>query len=283
VKTTEVYAIKTATVINYINQLISAKDVPDWEHALGLYVIGRPDPDTHHLENSIVAEKRTGQLRIISVESLLSLAELMNEFDVSHDDILSVIKPSGPTIDPIIDLMARLVAQRQVQSVVVETSEKTSYSTEPSDSGDVETKTGESNYWLTPVKSQEEQTAEEGIKTLVGQEKVYAFGERTPGRTHLKPGDWICFYATGIGVIAHAKVSSKPKRQPHPRVRNSEKYPWVFAITNTNLYVETPVIIDAALRSQLEAFNGRDLTKSWAWFVQTTRQITKQDFDLLTR
>lgn len=283
VKTTEVYAIKTATLVNYIDQLISAQEISDWEHALGLYVLGRPDPDTHHLENSIVAEKRTDQLRIISVESLLSLAELMNEFDVSHDDILSVIKPSGPTIDPIIDLMARLVAQRQVQSAVMETSEKTPYSIEPSDSEDVEAATVESNYWLTPVKSQEEQTAEDCIKTLVGHEKIYAFGERTPGRKHLKPGDWICFYATGNGVIAHAKVSNKPKKKPHPKVRSSEKYPWVFTLANSKLYVENPVIIDAALRGELEAFNGRDLNSSWAWFVQTTREITTHDFELLTR
>ena len=41
----------------------------------------------------------------------------MNEYDVSHDDVLAVLRPSKPTIAPVVDLMARLVAQRQVEEV----------------------------------------------------------------------------------------------------------------------------------------------------------------------
>lgn len=128
---------------------------------------------------------------------------MMNEYDVSHQDILAVIRPSGPTIDPIIDLMARLVAQRQAEVLP----EEEVIPQEPSAESEVV-------YWLTPVKSDEEQTAEEVIQTLVGQEQIYAFGERTPGRKHLKPEDWICFYATGKGVVAHAKVLTRPEKNP---------------------------------------------------------------------
>ncbi|MGZ4894129.1 MAG: hypothetical protein ACXV29_08865 [Halobacteriota archaeon] len=122
-KTTEVYAIKTAALLGYINNLISDKTIPSREEALGLYVIGRPDPELKQLENAIVAERRSDQLRIISVESLLSLAEMMNEYDVTHEDILALIRPSGPTIDPILDLMARLVVppQEPPKGTVIET------------------------------------------------------------------------------------------------------------------------------------------------------------------
>ena len=113
VKTTDIFAIKTAALVGYVDALISEKKIADWDHALGLYVIGRPDAELRQLDNAILAEKRTHQLRIISVESLLSLAELFNEYDVSHEDILAVLRPLGTTVDPIVDLMARLVAQRQ--------------------------------------------------------------------------------------------------------------------------------------------------------------------------
>ena len=53
-----------------------------------------------------------------------------------------------------------------------------------------------------------------GIQTLVRDTSLYAFGERTPGRGKLKPGDWMCFYASGKGVAAHAKVSSAPEKKP---------------------------------------------------------------------
>ncbi|HXF60387.1 MAG TPA: hypothetical protein VNK95_02145 [Caldilineaceae bacterium] len=157
VKTTEVYPIKAATLVNYIDELISEKRIPNWEHALGLYVIGRP------------------------------------------------------------------------------------------------------------------------------QEGIYGFGERTPGRKHIKPGDWICFYATGKGVIAHARVSSLPEKMRHPKIRHPDKYNWIVQVRDAHLYLDRPVVIDAALRSQLEAFEGRDPnTSSWAWFVQATRRISRHDYYKLT-
>lgn len=272
VKTTETYAIKTATLVGYVDTLISEKKIPDWGNALGLYVIGRPDPEVRQLENAIVAEKRTHQLRVVSIESLLSLAEMMNEYDVSHEDILAVLRPSGPVIDPVIDLMVRLVAQREAEKTAEEKVTRRKPIAEV-----------EAAYWLTPVKSDEEQTAEECIKKLVGQHGIYAFGERTPGRKHLKPRDWICFYATGNGVVAHAKVVSKPEKKPHPKVHHSERYPWVFRLENTKLYFDNPVILDADVRSQLDAFQGRDPDKSWAWFVQAARKVTSRDFKTLTR
>jgi hypothetical protein len=272
VKTTEAYAIKTSALVGYVDELISEKKIPNWDNALGLYVVGRPEPEIRQLENAILAEKRTHQLRLISVESLLSLAEMMNEYDVSHQDILAVIRPSGPTIDPIIDLMARLVAQRQAEVLP----EEEVIPQEPSAESEVV-------YWLTPVKSDEEQTAEEVIQTLVGQEQIYAFGERTPGRKHLKPEDWICFYATGKGVVAHAKVLTRPEKKPHKKVRHPEIYPWVFGLENAKLYLNEPIVIDPAARNQLDAFHDRDPNKSWAWFVQATRRISQHDFEILIK
>jgi len=269
VKTTEVYTVKTSTLIGYIDQMISEKIIPSWDKALGLYVIGKPDPDVHNLENSINAEKRNQQLRIISVEALLSLAEMMNEYDVNHEDILAFLLPSGPTIDPIVTLMSRLVAQKTTETIEKE--------------DEIEISNEVVNYWLTPVKADENRTAEDVIKILVGQEKIYAFGERTPGRKHIKPGDWICFYATTNGIVAHAQVDSYPEKMSHPKVKNPDKYPWVFHLKNTNLYLDKPVILDELLRSKLSAFKNRDLKRSWAWFVQATSRINKDDFNILTR
>ncbi len=296
VKTTEVYAIKTSTLVGYIDQLISAKAIPDWDNAIGLYVVGRPDPEIRQLENAIIAEKRTHQLRIIAVESLLSLAEMKNEYDVSHEDVLAVIRPSRPTIDSVVGLMARLVAQRGAEMATTKEAPAPAKTLIwPLSTAGAEAPTAEeagfpqpslldeAAYWLTPVKSFEEQTAEENIRTLVGKERVYAFGDRTPGRKHLKPEDWICFYETGKGVVAHAMVASAPEKTQHKAVRRPEQYPWVFGLSGTEVYLEKPVILDAALRVQLDAFRSRDPNKSWSWFVQSTRKIAKHDFELLTR
>jgi hypothetical protein len=271
VKTSEAFAIKTPTLIGYIDALISQGDIPDWRHALGLYVLGRPDPDIQQLKHAIVAENNADRLRIISVDSLLSLAELLSEYDIDHSDILSVIRPSGPSVDPLVALMTTLVAEpREVKVPKPEP--------EPAPEGD------EASYWMTPVKSIPEQTAQECIENLVGTARIYAFGERTPGRKHIKPGDWICFYATGgIGVIGHARVASHPKKEAHPAVRRSERYPWVFDLKSPVLYPDNPTVVDADLRARLDAFEDRDPSAQWAWFVQATRSISRHDFLVLTK
>lgn len=281
VKTTEVYAIKTATLMNYIDEAISEKIIPDRNHVLGLYIVGRADPEVHQLENAIYAEKRMDHLRVISAESLLSLAELMTNYDVSHKDILAVLRPSGPVIDPIIDLMARLAAESEVG----EEPKEPSVSRTP-ETGPVIEKTSEKDqvgYWLSPVIGNDKQAAEEVIQDLVGVQRIYAFGERTPGRKHLKPGDMICFYAEGNGVVGHATVSSYPEKKSSSAIRDPERYPWLFSLEKNRTYIDNPVIIDAALRAKLDAFKNRDPNKPWSWFVFSTRRISENDFRILTR
>ncbi len=79
VKTSEVHTISISKLVGYVDRLISSeKKIPSWENALGLFVVGRRDPDIRQIENSIVAEKRTHQLRSIFVESVLRLAEIKN-------------------------------------------------------------------------------------------------------------------------------------------------------------------------------------------------------------
>jgi len=279
VKTTETYAIRTATLLNYIDELISEKRIASREAALGLYVVGRPDPELRQLENSIVAENNTHRLRVISVESLLSLAEIMSEYDVSHEDMLVVLRPSGPGIDALADLIARLIAQETVEQA--ERQAPATATRRPiSESG---TPATPPVYWLTPVRGDEDETAIDCIQNLVVKYGIYAFGERTPGRRHIKQGDWICFYANAKGVVAHASVSTAPENKPDQRVRHPQDYPYTLHVQDQRFYAENPVVVDATVRQRLDAFRGRDPDKSWAWFVQATRKITEHDFRVLTR
>jgi hypothetical protein len=211
VKTTDVYAIKVHTLVGYVDRLISSeKKIPSWDAALGLYVVGRSDKQLHQLDNAIIAEKRTQQLRIISVGSLLSLAELMTGYGLGHKEVLSIIRPSGPAIDSVVDLMARLVAEPQIegQPTAVDVSVPQEEVAPPRIVPASEQLGDAPVYWLTSVKAEEGETAEQCVQRLV-HAGIYAFGDNTPGRKQLKPGDRICFYATGKGIVADAKVVSR--------------------------------------------------------------------------
>jgi hypothetical protein len=284
VKTTEAYAIRTATLANYINELVSAQKIPRPEDALGLYVIERPDPELRQLENAILAENRVSQLRIISAESLLSLSDLMDEYDVSHADVLAILKPSGPMIDPVVSLMAGLVAGQKAPNggeVAGQKGADGGERAQPQPPAPIPVSQGA--FWLTPVASNEAETADQVIQRLVAKNRIYAFSEKAPGRRNLKPGDRICFHASGKGVVADARILSGPTKEPQPVVRNSEDYPWIIKLDQVKLYLETPVIIDAALRATLHAFTNRDPNQPWGWFVVTTRKVTEHDFGIITR
>ena len=92
----------------------------------------------------------------------------------------------------------------------------------------------------------------------------------------------ICFYATGIGVLAHGEVGTSPEKRVHSAVRYPEKYPYTFRLTQTKLYIESPVVVDETLRARLDAFANRNVGGNWSWFVQATRRITAADYLVLT-
>jgi hypothetical protein len=119
------------------------------------------------------------------------------------------------------------------------------------------------SYWLTPVKADDESTATEVIARLVGDHSIYDFGEKTPGRKHLAPGDKICLYASQVGVVGHAEVASRPEKRCNKRVRDPDQYPWVFKLRSAKLYLDGPVAIDSDLRGELEAFRDREAGKRW--------------------
>lgn len=290
VKTTDVYAIKAATLVGYVDNLVSDKQIPSWEQAIGLYVVALQDPEVKQFENAIVAEKRTNQLRVIGARSLLSLADMMVRYDVRHNDILAMLRPADPSVDSLVGLMERLVAgskaeeevaacpaPRPVVRQVCESTELSLVDSEESQSP---------QYWITPVKSFPEESAVECIRQLVGRHGVYAYGDRTPGRKSLRVGDWLCFYSTDKaikGVVAHARVASLPERETHPAVRNPDKYPWLFRVDSPCLYTDDPVALSPQVRSQMNAFCGRDPNGPWAWLVQGTKRVDRHDFDLITR
>jgi hypothetical protein len=142
--------------------------------------------------------------------------------------------------------------------------------------------TGARQYLLTSVSDDSTASAQETIEQLLGNGE-YVFGERTAGRKQMKPGDLICSYQSGKGVVAEAEVASHPERRVVPYVRNPEKYPWAFRVRAVRYFFDVPVVLDAVLRARLDAFAGGDSQKPWAWFVQSSGPVSAYDFAQLTR
>jgi len=118
-KTTDVYTVRTDTLLGYMNSLVSDGRISGTNRAVGLYVYGRFDNHTSQLENAINVENRRNQLRVVSVPALLDLLHLKQEYGLSHDSVLDILLPAPIRIDPIVDLIRRVVAQEQERDPIV--------------------------------------------------------------------------------------------------------------------------------------------------------------------
>ena len=112
-KTTDVYTVKTATLLGYINDLVSAGELSNSDKALGLYVYGRLDARTNQLENTIIVEGRREQLRLVSVEALLHLLALKQDYGLPHSTVLSLFLPAPVKVDFLVNLISDIVARNR--------------------------------------------------------------------------------------------------------------------------------------------------------------------------
>ena len=86
----------------------------------------------------------------------------------------------------------------------------------------------QSQHWLTPGRHR---PGADGPSSVIARSRsagagIYAFGERTPGRAAIRPGDRLCFYASAKGVVAHATVASLARAQACvPEVRHADQVP----------------------------------------------------------
>jgi hypothetical protein len=112
----------------------------------------------------------------------------------------------------------------------------------------------------------------------------WGFGTSTPGRTHLKPGDYVCFHLNKLGVAATARIAG-----PADTLVSEGEYPERVAMRNPVYKIPLKDIVWRAaprpltgqLRAKLDAFRGKNLSANPGWFVQTTRALSAHDFQLL--
>lgn len=114
--------------------------------------------------------------------------------------------------------------------------------------------------------------------------RMWGMGRSTAGRKRMQEGDYVCFYGTGVGVVAWAMVAERSvelvtaEEWPEPTPMKGE----VFKVSLRDIHwLAEPVSIDEHMRGSLDAFRGKS-SSIWSWFVQTTSQLSEHDFRLLT-
>ncbi len=100
-----------------VEPLVSKIGAIDAEEAqeifVGLYVVCVPDLES--TEDAVIECDETGQIRAVSADSLLSLAEMVIDYGLGHEDALLILLSSGALVDPFIDLMGRIIAKCEAE------------------------------------------------------------------------------------------------------------------------------------------------------------------------
>lgn len=136
------------------------------------------------------------------------------------------------------------------------------------------------SYLMTSVRNEPDASGEQVIRNLLGQ-GCYVFSNRTRAFKHLKPGDRLCFYWSRVGVVAEVLVSSSPESSTSNSYQ-PDRFNWIIGVSEQRYFFNAPVVIDAALRAQLDAFQKISPERHWSWFVQGSRFISEHDFHILT-
>src|SRR5438445_289033 len=136
-------------------------------------------------------------------------------------------------------------------------------------------------YWLTPVRGEGGSGNSEILEHLL-EKSMFGFGEHTPCRKRMMIGDWICFYLAGAGVVAHACLRTIPARKSNSEEGILKTYPWTCELERVSTYFSTPRRLDREIRSHLSTLGKKRRPMSWGWFVQSPRQLTKEEFSALT-
>jgi hypothetical protein len=139
-------------------------------------------------------------------------------------------------------------------------------------------------YWMLPCGP-----AADGAKPIAQLHRwldkgFWGFGKSTPGRTHLRAGDYVCFYVNKTGVAAMARIAG-PADTLVTAAEYPEPYPLSEQVYKVPLrdiaWLHSPRPVTKAVRAQLEAFAGKDLDANPGWLFQTTRALSAHDFRVL--
>jgi hypothetical protein len=138
---------------------VDGEDVDEGElSVLVLLVAG--DSEILRVEDAIIEGDEEGLVRAISISALLALSKMVKDYHLTHDDVLMLLLTSGPSVDPIIDLIARIISQCEAETPTLE----------------------EIAQILGPLGRGGESTSEGALQDLIDQSQYYAFGSRSAGR-----------------------------------------------------------------------------------------------------
>lgn len=222
---------------------LAANTPPDLdERWVGLCVTTPFYAARRHLE-SLLAQRPSSDIRCVSVESLLWLADMVSADRLTHNDVLRLLT-SGPDSDFTIDLMRRMAtggASMPPESRETSGPPQPSQPVQAESAGPLsivdrsERRGRETDFWLASLVADETSSPEQLLDFVIRGRQLLGVSDSGPFPMPVHEGDWVCFYIAGTGIVGHAQFAGLIP-DASTVIRDAGRFTAVFQLKNVSIY-----------------------------------------------
>lgn len=228
--------------------------------ALGLCVLAPLFAGRGRLAELQSSDDPASNVRIASLRTLLSIADMMATRSLTHDDLVRLLA-AGLDLDFVAGLLERAAGAAGPRDVPAA----------HSDSSGMQEGRG---FWLAAVGADQGTTAEQYVEIVIGKRRIFGI-DRGASDGAVGPGDGICLHVAGKGVIGHCQV--RTITEGGGGLRAAHRIGQLLHLDDVVLYPDAPVPLDEQLQLRiLAARAGGDRPP------HTLTRITRQQFEGLT-
>jgi len=188
---------------------------------LGLCVVTPLFPWRQRLEAMLAAQMDAADRRVVTASSLLSLATLVAEGEVRHEEIVQMFTNSSD-----LDLIAGLLARARRQAHMVQAHEAAAVETE---------EPHEAAHWVATSARGQAAAFERIVESVVGRRRVLGVAENRNASTFARTGDRICFLIPGTGVVGGAEIAGAAGTAQR-LIRDSDRFSRLYQLKNVELF-----------------------------------------------
>lgn len=197
----------------------------DGERSIGLCIVARRYAARGRLDRQLGVHTHAAILRIVSVQSLLTLGEHVSAGRIGHVDIVELLR-SNVALDFVTGLLNRLPVDDRPTSPAQDGSEADD---RPA-------------FWVATITGDDVTTPEQLLATVIAQRRVLAICDAGEEHGYGSPGDWVCFFVVDRGIVGHAQLASLIA-DAATLVRQAERFNRVYQLAQLSIYAQP--IVDA--------------------------------------
>jgi hypothetical protein len=198
----------------------------------GLSVLSCHYPRRAVLEQALASGRPGEPIKVASIRSLLTLADMVDSGRVKHAEILRILT-SDLSVDFLVELLERSAASSgQARPASPEVAE-------------------EAGFWIANVVTDAGATPEQIVERVIGRRRLFGLRHTGARQSVPRPADRICFRIPGVGIVGHAEVVSVAKEGVG--IRDASRFSHVLHLAQPELHLEAPVLPPPEIHRRLDA------------------------------